>query len=162
MNEKNLYLSIIYFLVNHEKLRLEKRTNQEVWFRNTDNIVYVLERNDFPWKRQYIERTQKFLSDFMQTYAVKERMPQVIRVTFAKRVPYEFTDQKDIVRFRSGQMFHYIVSEKISQEKFSKLGMEIFHLSDPVTYLENTDQIEKEFFQLPVQMSFFSPILCKF
>ncbi len=150
MNEKNLYLSIIYFLVNHEKLRLEKRTNQEVWFRNTDNIVYVLERNDFPWKRQYIERTQKFLLDFMQTYAVKERMPQVIRVTFAKRVPYEFTDQKDIVRFRSGQMFHYIVSEKISQEKFSKLGMEFFHLSDPVTYLENTDQIEKEFFQLPV------------
>lgn len=153
MNEKALYYSMLLYFLQHTNLRLEKRDENSAWFRDENNTVFVLERNEFPWKKQYMERTQKFVSELLTKYAGKIQPPEVIRMTFTTRVPYEYTDLKDMVRFKSGHMRHYIVSEKISKEKFEELGSEVFGLADQNKYIADRDQvdkIEKDFQHIPI------------
>lgn len=150
MNEKSLYYSMVFYFMHQTNLRLERKKENAAWFRDENNTIFVLERNDFPWKKQYIECTQKFIAELLTVYDEKIRPTSIVRMTFATRVPYEFTDQKDIVGFKNGQMQHYIVSEKISLEKFERLGQEILGFEEKNQYFEDVDQIEQNFYEASV------------
>lgn len=145
MNEKSLYYSMLFYFLKQSNLRLEKREENAAWFRDENNTIFVLERNEFPWKKQYIERTQKFIAELLEKYGGKLQPKEVIRMTFTTRVPYEYTDLKDIVRFKNGQMRHYIISEKISKEKYEEIGPEIFGLKEQNQYISDVEEIEAEF-----------------